>query len=606
MYKNTECNKTDEERWKKFLIAMLVMAVSCAGLVAFQSHSLCGADAFDESFEASVVSDGAEVRYSTLEEAFANALDGDEVILQKSVDNKGTIIVTGGRTIIFDLNGNDVEFNDVNGFKIENAVLQINGTGTVSIADDKCSYASSAVRMSGSTVAGTSDYSVLNVSSGVTLTAGIGVQVSWVNLDGKKNNEQHGIVVNLYGKVVSEVKTGDYPGTGINIYGNLCNQTETAPKLNLYPGSSVVNKSGGVGIYAAGYAQFTASGSYIEGITAIEIRAGILNLSDTTIVATGESTVVAANPSGSTTEGVGVALSQHNTKQPLRVLIESGSISGNTAVDVVNPQNNGPDALAKVSLEINGGSIATNNGGTDSVASIEGVNVSIRGGTFSSDVEDLLAKGARMAKSGSLWYVGDDAGTSATKEVIGGAAVIDNTGSDRASFIAVKSQDATITAALRDLTLVMKVKDLAQGAYEITAGKADRPDIGQNVICIETPNVTASSIAVSIPLDASSIQQVDSVKAYHYDNETGQKEYISDATAARGVLSFTVGGEGCYGYEYTTSYIDFDDDDRPIEPVAPSTASTGSGDETAVLACAAAAVVMALMVAFLVFDPRRP
>lgn len=52
----------------RLFVAMAVMMVAFAGLVTFQAFGADESDAADESYEASVVSNGVETKYTTLEE----------------------------------------------------------------------------------------------------------------------------------------------------------------------------------------------------------------------------------------------------------------------------------------------------------------------------------------------------------------------------------------------------------------------------------------------------------------------------------------------------------------------------------------------------------
>ena len=82
--------------------------------------------------------------------------------------------------------------------------------------------------------------------------------------------------------------------------------------------------------------------------------------------------------------GAGIAVTQHTTKLPLKVNISGGTISGYTALYQSDPEDNGDDALQKVTLNVTGGTFMTANGGTLAVYS-ENKNGFISGGRFSSD-----------------------------------------------------------------------------------------------------------------------------------------------------------------------------------------------------------------------------
>ena len=138
----------------------------------------------------------------------------------------------------------------------------------------------------------------------------------------------------------------------------------------------------GHGVYQAGYATttFTENASTITGSTGIEVRAGNLTVTNSTI--TGNGTFkCAGNGNGTTTDGVGIAIAQHTTKLPINVTISGGTISGKYAVYESNPQNNDSTSIGQVKLSITDGNF---NGSTAAVYS-QDVKDFITGGLFTTD-----------------------------------------------------------------------------------------------------------------------------------------------------------------------------------------------------------------------------
>lgn len=172
-------------------------------------------------------------------------------------------------------------------------------------------------------------------------------------------------------------------GSGITVNGNIkdkdSSNQNTSNKLIL-DGTTINVK--GHGIYQAGYATttFTENASTITGSTGIEVRAGNLTVTNSTI--TGNGTFkCAGNGDGTTTDGVGIAIAQHTTKLPINVTISGGTISGTYAVYESNPQTNDADSIAKVKLSITDGNF---NGSTAAVYS-QDVKDFITGGLFTTD-----------------------------------------------------------------------------------------------------------------------------------------------------------------------------------------------------------------------------
>lgn len=161
---------------------------------------------------------------------------------------------------------------------------------------------------------------------------------------------------------------------GITMNGSI--GAETSNKLVL-DGATI--QTDGHAIYQAGGADtsFTLNNSsIIGGSTGIEVRAGNLSVNNCTITG-GDIFRVLPNGNGTTTDGAGIAIAQHTTKQPINVVVNGGTISGKYALYESNPQNNDADAISQVKLSIAGGTF------TGDIYS-QDIDGFITGGTFSS------------------------------------------------------------------------------------------------------------------------------------------------------------------------------------------------------------------------------
>lgn len=96
-------------------------------------------------------------------------------------------------------------------------------------------------------------------------------------------------------------------------------------------------------IYHPQYGEMTVNGGEIEGATAIEMRAGKLVVNSGTMI---------GNGNGATTLGAAVAAVQHTTKLDLSVEINGGTLQGARAFYQANLQNNGKEALEKISITL--------------------------------------------------------------------------------------------------------------------------------------------------------------------------------------------------------------------------------------------------------------
>lgn len=159
---------------------------------------------------------------------------------------------------------------------------------------------------------------------------------------------------------------GDRPNTNVTINGG------TIKGL-------VVDDS--TGIYNPQDGELIIKGGTISGSTGIEVRAGSLKVSGGTITGTYKPLSVTPNGNGTTVLGAGIAVVQHTTKLDLNVEISGGTIKGFTPLHEENAQDNDAASIAKVTLDVTGGTFETINEGTLSIYS-EDVTGFVSGGTF--------------------------------------------------------------------------------------------------------------------------------------------------------------------------------------------------------------------------------
>ncbi len=105
-------------------------------------------------------------------------------------------------------------------------------------------------------------------------------------------------------------------------------------------------------IYHPQYGEMTVNGGEIEGATAIEMRAGKLVVNSGTMIGNGDPFESYPNGNGATTLGAAVAAVQHTTKLDLSVEINGGTLQGARAFYQANLQNNGKEALEKISITL--------------------------------------------------------------------------------------------------------------------------------------------------------------------------------------------------------------------------------------------------------------
>jgi len=227
------------------------------------------------------------------------------------------------------------------------------------------------------------------------LTIGEGVIVNMPNVQGyalavfrsgSTGDKGYGSVFNLYGTI-------NVPnGSGLSINGNLQNSADkdNSPIFNI---AGTINARE-LGIYAAGYGVWNISeGAHIEAdSTAVEIRAGELNILGGTIIANSNYSRAVPNSNGSTTIGSAISVAQHTTKLPIAVNINGGYLRAVYPIAQYNPQKNDPEYIDRVNITVTGGKFWATN--TVNVADYtEDNKLSLKGGYYNLAPHASIAEG---------------------------------------------------------------------------------------------------------------------------------------------------------------------------------------------------------------------
>ena len=179
---------------------------------------------------------------------------------------------------------------------------------------------------------------VLNVASGAQILAE-GPSGFGVTLWGK------GAELNMTGGEI-RAKYSAIAGNGSHDVGGSDN---SGTKINISGGT--VTSTSGSAIYHPQHGTLAISGGSVTGVgSAVEVRAGDVNISGGSLTATASGSGTGSNTSGTSVSGAALAISQHTTQLPINVTITGGTFTGTKAVYEVNPQGNpSPDVTLTIS-----------------------------------------------------------------------------------------------------------------------------------------------------------------------------------------------------------------------------------------------------------------
>ena len=315
--------------------------------------------------------------YKTLDDAVSKVANGDTIKLVKDVTLTQTIVINDkeAKTIVLDLAGKTLKGNIdfyAGDLTIQNGTIDGRVYANATNAD--------------------MEYGHLTIAKDAVIKGGF---------DGNGNSNavllwQAEVSANNYGATV------DIYGTlekNLWVIGNIKTDLTTAENpcvVNIHDGA-VIKGEDGTGVAVQGAAKVTVGKAAITGSTGIEVRAGELTVDGATVVGTAKPTTITPNGNGTTTDGAGIAVAQHTTKLPIKVTINSGDISGYSALYQSNPQKNDAEFVEKVSVAVNGG---TFNGDI----SAEDVTGFIKSGAFTD-----LANAVKYAADGATIKLAGDA-----------------------------------------------------------------------------------------------------------------------------------------------------------------------------------------------------
>ncbi len=346
-------------------------------------------------------------KYTALATAVEAVQDGQTVTLLADYELPETLVVNNGKTFTLDLNGKTL--TGLGNKKLlvlrkANLTLTDNGAakgafnGRIDVCGGDSSYDGKA-------------YNSLTIDSSATLKNKTETYAYTITLwtdthDSKVDSVAYGTTIDIFGTVNGYIWVQGRIRNGGDSIINVKNGAK------IFGGTS--DAKGDVGIALNGIATVNIEdGAYVEADNAVEVRAGTLNVGGGTIKSTHQGEVtIGSNKSGTTTSGVGIALSQHVTELDTQVNISGGTVIGGVAMSIANPEQNNEGTIT---VDVTGG---TFEGEVRAIYAVNDANKELRvndstgrfisGGTFSVKPDDkYLAKGYEAVESNGKYVVGE-------------------------------------------------------------------------------------------------------------------------------------------------------------------------------------------------------
>lgn len=419
--------------------------------------------AYDKNNDGIFVKSGA---FTDLASAVKYATDGATITLAKDValDKAISIGSSEGKTIVLDLGGKTLKGNI--DFYAGDLTIQ-NGT-----IDGRVYANATNVDM---------EYGHLTIAKDAVIKGGFdrnGNSNAVLLWQAEVSANNYGATVDIYGTLEKNLW----------VIGNIKTDLTTAENpcvVNIHDGA-VIKGEGGTGVAVQGAAKVTVGKAAITGSTGIEVRAGELTVDGATVVGTAKPTTITPNGNGTTTDGAGIAVAQHTTKLPIKVTINSGDISGYSALYQSNPQKNDAEFVEKVSVAVNGGTFSSNPSAFVADKSLE-VSKDTAG-------QYTVSKKTNAAETSEVKLPA--ARTEGTTE-----AKIDKGDIDTGKDLTVSSEVASVTINQKGVEAIGNNSDLT-----LTVKTVDQPNDANKAAYDEAikGNDTASAIVVDIKLSAGS------------------------------------------------------------------------------------------------------
>ena len=352
------------------------VSVPVGGKVDDETLTFGGSVTTDESTGTTVVSQPVakigEKTYNTLDEAIAAAQvaqDPADKIVTLIADVKLDEVCDLNNDLTIDLNEHKITGNNVRAFHIKKGTLTLTGTGTVTTVaaeQEAISSSSSVIRVGDG--AGWDQPASSAKKAGLVIDSDVIIEAPatyGVTAFGSDTDE----TVTIRGKIYAT-------GTAAALSGNGMDKT-TGTNITIEDGAEVTAE-GDAAIYHPQAGTLNVKGGNIRGKTGIEMKAGTLNVINSPVIGSTESTVTnTPNNDGTSTTGYAVAI------------VENNAYAGKPAANLGGGTYSGEVAIVKDSEYVS----AENAG-----------KISITGGTYpgQENIKDYVAPGYTVNSGGTV------------------------------------------------------------------------------------------------------------------------------------------------------------------------------------------------------------
>ena len=330
--------------------------------------------------------------HTNLPDAITAVTDADTIKLEENIALVATQEIN--KKVTIDLNGYTIS-KDRMPLRVQGGELTLTGAGTVK----ETAPWFGAVVVKGSDTPTDTNYSVVNIGKDVILEGFFALFI-----DATTAGNGYGIVINVAG-TAKGMNDGYDNGAGIYIQGKIKHKTNY-PIINV--ASTAKIESVGLGIYAAGYANWTfADGVSVSGVdSAMAIKSGKVTINGGTWTVTGPDTTPTTGWSaGVNGSGATIQLESNSAYAgDIELVINDGTfVSTNGRVIYEYLGKAGDTDTAVSSVEINDGSFVASAGKDVFMFSQEfgdKITKFVNGGTYSSDPSAYANDGVIFVANG--------------------------------------------------------------------------------------------------------------------------------------------------------------------------------------------------------------